>query len=663
MKKTFKSLLTLTAAVLIFSAMCIFASAADNAITDFSVTPAGASDIAQVEWYCRDGVYYIFLPSYADSDDLTVNFSASDDVYCGDTLLKNGITTDIFSGGGNFTLTCGNSSYSVTVMEASSVGSIYITTESGSMSAVHADKEHKEPGEILILDENGEVQYDGALEYIKGRGNSTWTFDKKPYNIKLDKKADLFGMGKSKKWCLLANASDPSVIRNMLAYDLAINLGVDVTSETYQLNLYINGEYAGLYLITEKVEIDDNRIEIYDLEGETEDVNAEDLDSYPLKGAQNSRVWGSIKYADIPNDPEEITGGYLLELEKIYRYVNEPSGFITNIGQAVVVKTPEYASKAQVEYISSYYQEFEDALYSSTGCNSSGKHYSEYIDVDSLARMYVLDEFSANFDGCSSSFYLYKDVDGKLVAGPAWDFDLGLGHVQPNDLINHVANVAEPSLLYIQTCFIGNHNEKKNALLAQAFSHNDFQDKVEEIWNGEFNGYYDTFLSNIETWSNDLIPAVTMNAVRWNTFGTANTNDIANSYNSSVSVIRNYVTARYAFLSEAYSEDTYFVKYDIGDYGNKLVNDTSIYKKGATAVIKAGPTSTDSMQVFEGWSLSPDGSGKLYKEGDAITVTENTKFYAVYDFSSVFDNPIKQFITNMLNFIQKLTDIFSKIFK
>ena len=455
-----------------------------------------------------------------------VLFNADADVFCNGTKLVNGEKTSVFAEEGDYVLTCGAAEYKVTVLKAENVGTVYVTTDSGNMAAVHADKSHKEPGEITILDKDGETQYDGTLDYIKGRGNSTWLADKKPYNIKLDEKANLFGMGKHKSWCMLSNPGDASQLRNDLCYDFARALGIETTTDSYHVNLYLNGEYAGLYLITEKVDIGENRVDIYDLEGETEDVNEKDLDEYKLGGAQNSRELGTIKYAEIPNNPDEITGGYLLETEKIYRYVNEASGFITDIGQCIVVKTPEYASKAQVEYISGYYQDFEDALYSPSGYNMKGRHYSEYIDVDSFARIYVLLEFISNFDGCSSSFYMHKDVDGKLTVGPGWDFDLGLSQHQPNDLINHVPDVADPYLLYIQTCFIGNHAENRKSLLGQLFSHNDFQEKVQEVWANEFQSYYPTFREEIGTRAELIRSSVTMNAIRWKVYGTKDINTI-----------------------------------------------------------------------------------------------------------------------------------------
>lgn len=663
MKKTTRLLLTVFVLAVVTASLFVTAAASGTGISSFAVntnSAENASDLGAVEWYkAADGRYYLFLPSSADKNNITVWFTADADVMCGDTKIVNGETTDAFANGDSFVLTCGNATYNVKVLQAANSGTVYINTESGSMEAIHADKSHKESGNVIILDADGNVQYDGELSSIKGRGNSTWLQDKKPYNIKLDKKADLFGMGKNKSWCLLASATEPSFIRNTLVYDFAYNIGVTTTGFAHYTNLYLNGEYAGFYILSEKVDVGEHRVDIYDLEGATEDVNDKDLDEYKLAGAQKVQTSGTIKYVDIPKNPDEITGGYLLELEKIYRYVDEVSGFVTNIGQAVVVKTPEYASKAQVQYISSYYQDFEDALYSATGYNSKDKHYSEYIDVDSLARMYVLQEFTAIFDGCSSSFYLWKDVGGKLTAGPAWDYDGSLGLGQPNALINDVPDTADPNLLFVQTCRIGNHVLNKKGMLAQAFTHHDFQKKVQEIWAGDFSEYYPTFYNNIGIFKNETTDSFVMNSIRWNSFSTTDTAAIANNQNALVNVIYNYVNARYPFLSNAYSSDSYFVKYDIGKYGKTLVHDTKIYKSGDQATVLAAPASTDNKMLFVGWSVNPDGSGDVYSAGDSITVTDNTTLFAQWGKKSVF----QMFFQSIADFFQKIIDFFMNIFK
>lgn len=102
----------------------------------------------------------------------------------------------------------------------------------------------------------------------------------------------------------------------------------------------------------------------------------------------------------------------------------------------MVLKSPEYATEAQAKYISGYWQELEDALYSETGYNSLGKHYTEYIDIVSWAKQYLIQEWTSNWDAGLTSNFFYKDVDSKLFAGPLWDFDTAIGNSEGRDGIN-----------------------------------------------------------------------------------------------------------------------------------------------------------------------------------------------------------------------------------
>ena len=162
MKKITKILLSVFVLVLISASLIITGAAKENAISAFAVntdSAENASDLGAVEWYmASDGNYYIFLPSSADRSNLTVWFTADEDVMCGETKLADGEATDVFANGDSFTLTCGTASYEVKVLQASNSGTVYINTESGNMDAIHADKSHKEKGVIIILDENGNVQ-------------------------------------------------------------------------------------------------------------------------------------------------------------------------------------------------------------------------------------------------------------------------------------------------------------------------------------------------------------------------------------------------------------------------------------------------------------------------------------------------------------------------
>lgn len=103
------------------------------------------------------------------------------------------------------------------------------------------------------------------LAYVRGRGNVTWTTDKKPYKLKLDKKADLLGMGKNKHWALLANRFDGSMLRNRLVSYIGTRLGLDYTPKMLPVDLVINGEYAGSYFLSETVRIGSSRVDIDEL--------------------------------------------------------------------------------------------------------------------------------------------------------------------------------------------------------------------------------------------------------------------------------------------------------------------------------------------------------------------------------------------------------------
>ncbi|MGN1194966.1 MAG: CotH kinase family protein, partial [Acutalibacteraceae bacterium] len=346
MKRMRKILSIVLALIMIASMLSVSATAAFGTITSFKMNVYGNSEdsIDTVNWYKgSDGVYYMFLPAGTDLGSLTVWYEASDDVYVGDTKLVSGEKTDAFSEAGLYTLTAGIKRYSIYVMCSAELPSMYITTESGSLDYIHASKDNKEAGSIRIV-ENGEVTVDKELKQIKGRGNATWSAAKKPYNIKFDKKTDLFGMGKAKKWTLLASYYDPSLIRNTVAFGFADGIGLPHTSEVQPVDLYINGNYMGNYLVCESVEVGSERVDINDLDDANEEANPDiDIEECSRGGTgvngtvPSSTDFGSMMWVNIPNNPDNITGGYLLELEFPTRYSEEISGFVTNQGQNVVI--------------------------------------------------------------------------------------------------------------------------------------------------------------------------------------------------------------------------------------------------------------------------------------------------------------------------------------
>lgn len=233
------------------------------------------------------------------------------------------------------------------------------------------------------------------LEYIRGRGNSTWSTPKKPYKLKFSKKQDLFNMGKNKHWVLLADYYDPTHIRNKVTYWIGKQLGMDYTPECVYVDVVMNGEYYGSYLLSEQVRLDTERVDLDNLE-------------------------------DVPEAVDEptISGGYLLSM--CPDVLEDGKTFSTSRRNDFLIESPEfeeYTNEAQYNYIKNYVQKTEDAIYGS-GFQADGKSYRDYMDVTSAVQYYWLQEFSANGDAFgSTSSYLYKKRNDKLFWGPLWDFD------------------------------------------------------------------------------------------------------------------------------------------------------------------------------------------------------------------------------------------------
>lgn len=284
------------------------------------------------------------------------------------------------------------------------------------------------------------VLYDGEIE-IKGRGNSTWQADKKPYKIKLDKKSDLLGMGKNKHWVLLSNPFDGSLARNKLIYDLAADMGLDSMSSNW-VDVVLNGEVVGNYQLCEHVRIGSTRVNITDWDEIAEDTakaiynknknimsKAERDELAELMESNmdwvtdgkitfKGKTYKISDYYDLPN----ANGGYLLE-----GFGFEEPYFVSEGGRGVGVSKPEGIGKGMLDEIREYYSAFEKAARSEDFCAEyKGKkvRYSDLADVNSFAKGFLLNEIFQNQDFPTRSTYMYKDVDGKLILGPVWDFDM-----------------------------------------------------------------------------------------------------------------------------------------------------------------------------------------------------------------------------------------------
>lgn len=647
MKKIISLVISL---LIVFSCFSLFATATEKDVKTkedlvFGVYPFN-DDSTVINWWLNDvdNRYYLFLPADVNMAKLRVSVNKGSVTVGGKTLVDDAVT-DIFKTGNNFTVVYGDNNYPLVVMQSANIPSVYITTESGSLDYVHADKSNKEKAVISIVEDGKVIMSNNALKQIKGRGNSSWKFEKKPYNITFNDKVDLFGMGKAKKWSLLASFSDGSLLRNPLASYLSEEMGLHYTSEYRHIDLYINGEYLGNYILTESVEIGKTRVDINDLKDANEEANpdVDDIEELPAGSNVSSEILkpytvpNSMKWIEIPNDPDDISGGYLLELDFQSRYAEEISGFVSNHGQCVVVKEPEYASKAQVEYVSRLWNEAEEALYSEDGYNSLGKHYSDYFDIDSLARMFILEEFGGENDAGRSSNYFYKSQNNdKFVASPIWDFDGAFARAIPVADIN----TSMPDIWFAANRYMTSILNYKYVTFPTIFNlvfrHADFRTVVADVWT-EYNELYsvDNLTEFLNTNADTLSASAFMDIIRWHNRSFADIETVKYIYKKWVKQVSDYVVARKGYLDIGFSVDSALLYYDMNGGGGFSAN-FPILTKGEETSVSTTVRGSDINIVapaqdlyFVGWNTKADGTGTMYQPNEKIVLTEDeTVLYA-----------------------------------
>lgn len=403
-----------------------------------------------------DGAKYLFLPSSADLTKLSLTFvtePTSDrislsgnrgTVYWSSSVDLTAVADVDAAGYREITASVGTGqTMTFRVMQASPISTVYLTSSNSAQGRdwVDRDKKNITTGSMSMVSADGGSIYSGELKQIKARGNSTFTYaDKKSYQIKLNTASDLLGNKEQvKTWVLLASYFDATQMHDKLMKDLATKLGLAYTASCNWVNLYYDGEYRGVYLLSEKNSVGAASVAITDMEEAYKAQNPSYGDNMSTGLSQN--VYGQrFQYTKGLQEPANITGGYLIELN--YDKWDEASGFKTRQGVAFNVKSPEWCGEAAMKYISEYYQAFEDAVYATdktgayTGYNAStGKYFYDYVDMDSLVKVFLLQELALNCDGFISSVYFYKDADGKMFAGPIWDQDMtfGTGWSQYND--------------------------------------------------------------------------------------------------------------------------------------------------------------------------------------------------------------------------------------
>ena len=236
---------------------------------------------------------------------------------------------------------------------------------------------------LTIYNTDATIGYAGTTG-IRGRGNSTWKYPKKPYALKLDSKAEILGMPKHKRWVLLANWLDRTLLRNHVSFRIAMQTDLAWTPRGEFVEVVLNGRHVGNYYLCEHIKVDKNRVDIHELE-ET-----------------------------------DVDGGFMMEIDTYY---DEPFKFKSAKRQfPYMFKDPDEVNDAQFAFMRDFIGNLEGALYDKS--RFAAREYADYLDVDSFVDWWITYELTGNTETKHpKSTYVYKDKGGKLKAGPVWDFD------------------------------------------------------------------------------------------------------------------------------------------------------------------------------------------------------------------------------------------------
>lgn len=262
------------------------------------------------------------------------------------------------------------------------------------------DKEHDIPGSIIIISKDGSDILD-APGTIRERGNGSRQFPKKPWRLKFDKKQNMLDApAKAKKWTLINNYGDKTLMRNILAFDIARQLGMEYVPYCQPVDVVLNGEYKGCYQLCDQIEVNKGRVDIDEMEP-----------------------------TDIEGD--NLTGGYLVEVDA---YANEEvSWFRTNhYGLPVTIKSPDEdeITPEQTQYITDYFNLVEKEIKSYDGYDATDPvtGYRRLFDIKSFIQHMLVNEVAGNTDTYWSTYMTKRRNDPKVYTGPVWDFDLGFNN-------------------------------------------------------------------------------------------------------------------------------------------------------------------------------------------------------------------------------------------
>lgn len=461
---------------------------------------------------------------------------------------------------------------------------IYVETENG---APVNSKEEYVRANLHYVTAEGVTSYD-ALG-IRGRGNSTWGLAKKPYRVKFDAKQRFLGPDRAnaKSWTLIANYADKTLMRNAVAACIGKFAGQPFTAAAQFVDLYLNGKYLGNYQVSDQMEVRKKRVEITEQE-------------------------------EPATETSNITGGYFLEVDGFAD--SEPAFFKTARGVKVTIKSPDdkIIAESQKKYIADYYQLFEDALFSEN-FKDPETGYRQYVDASTLASWYISTELTGNVDGFWST-YMYKEVDDpKLYWGPLWDYDIAF---------NNCSRQGDVSGRLMRD--VGYGQDLTGLWVSRMWEDPWFVELINTAWK-------ECVDRGIEKHVNDYIDAVAaeieesqkLNSALWpNDKKVYDELVLFSTYAEGVSYLKNYITNRVAFLTEAFSssmptpeftpeENAYYKIYNTG-CGSAV----DVAENGTLCIFKGADG-----RLSQHWTIEPAGEGyyRIVNRGNGLAIVDNAE--------------------------------------
>lgn len=401
---------------------------------------------------------------------------------------------------------------------------VYVNTVNGE---IPYDKEHEIPCTVTIISEDGKEVLSKSAG-IRERGNASREFPKKPYRIKFEKKTSVLDApAEAKKWTLLNNYGDKSLMRNILSFETAKMLGADYVPFCRAVDVVLNGEYKGCYQLCDQIDVRENRVDI-------DELTPED------------------------NSGEALTGGYLCEIDG---YADQEKVWFTTNRYFLPVsfKSPDEddITPEQLNYIRDYFNEVERAFPSDNNPEPMGYPYRDVFDTPSFIRHMLTNEVAGNTDCYWSVYMIKRRNDPKLYTGPVWDFDLGYN----NDWrVYPVTSRSGNS--YLWDCGAASAAGNMRYLAQRVFLKDESTTaEILDIWREARRAGFsaDWLLELIDRTAAELDESQTLNFKRWPILNEkVHMNAVAmGSYESEVEFVRSYIRGQIPHLDQVIGFDPY----------------------------------------------------------------------------------------------------------